>query len=256
MKGKGRIEMKLKPDDLLDKYDLAYKKRDEYIINVLNKEIDKVKEKQLFLRLPVVMSSKPFDKSASIIFEKDGDCLEYSFELSKAIFETLERSGYKLKFTKLNYLSGRLDNGYVDICWDKYYEKTDPLDILRDPVSVKSFYKKYNAIAESYINEIIEPKMRQVAEKRTYITLPIQTIIGDSDEKLSFRKISIIFNKEYSQSSINVELTNEIIKILKDNGFSCELDLNNNCLKIRWFSPYSPSINVKFMFSYAFERMN
>lgn len=248
--------MKLKPDDLLDKYDSAYKKRDEYIINVLNKEIDKVKEKQLFLRLPVVMSSKPFDKSASIIFEKDSEYFKYSFELSKAIFKTLEQSGYKLKFTKLNYLSGGLDKGYVDICWDKYYEKTDPLDILRNPVSVKSFYKKYDVIAESYINEIIEPKMREIAEKRTYITLPIQTVIEDSDEKLSVRRISFIFNKEYSQSSINIALTKEIIEILKKNGFSCEPDLNNNCLKIRWFSPYSPSINVKFMFSYAFERMN
>lgn len=156
--------MKLKPDDLLDKYDSSYKKRDEYIINVLNKEIDKVKEKQLFLELPIYFDLTNGDKS--LIFDKSLLLGHFDFELSEVIFKTLENNGYGLEFKKLNNFVSCYQTGTIKILWDKYYvkwensfNKISPLCYyLLDPISVRSFYKNYDAIAERFISEFIEPK--------------------------------------------------------------------------------------------------
>ena len=233
--------MKFKATDAYDRYKPIYKKRDKYILKFLNKEIKKVKEKQLFLQLPVVFD---FDKR-SLIFDKKLLFGFFDFELSDIIFKTLEDNGYHLEFKKLDEFneyrqSGKFIDcyqaGYVKIMWDKYYEKKDPLYYLVDPVQLKSFCTNYDAIAERYIEEIIEPKIKDASYSKTYITLPAKINNHFPQEN------SLIFTSDYSQSNGNVKLTNTIINILTENGFSCEFEYDENnkenegYLNIKWFA--------------------
>lgn len=107
--------MKFKATDALDRYKPIYKKRDKYILKFLNKEIKKVKEKQLFLQLPVVFD---FDiDKRSLIFDKKLLFGFFDFELSDIIFKTLEDNGYHLEFKKLDEFNEYRQSGKFIGCY-------------------------------------------------------------------------------------------------------------------------------------------
>lgn len=189
------------------------------------------------MELPLVFD---FDiNEQSLIFDKKLLLGYIDFELTDVIFKTLEDSGYNLEFKKLDkfndyYQSGEFigvyQSGTVKIWWDKYYNKKDLLYYLMDPDQLKGFCNNYDVIAERYISEIIEPKIKEASYSKTYITLP-------ANEDM----YSLIFGIDYGPFNVNAELTSLIIKILSKNGFSCEFERkdksSNAYLVIKWSNP-------------------
>ena len=212
--------MKVNAFNLLALYENPFKMRDRYIKKYLNKAINKVKQNQQFLELTIVKNEQD---EKSLIFNKHFSSNKYDFVLTKQIFDVLFEAGYRLVFD-FNEDNKHIDNmkaGKVKIAWDKEVDLNNDFDykVVLRPSNLRRKYNPYINIAKRYIEEVVEPQMIEVAKYQTYIELP-----AENDMEWGYRN-SIVFSKEYSLCSLNNQLTNEIIKTLKLNGFKCEFDI-------------------------------
>ena len=80
-------------------------------------------------------------------------------------------------------------------------------------------YDENLLVRDRYISEVIEPLIKKHASKNKEITLSMRDrfYVGSS----------IDFSKKYSKDSVNIELTKEIIKILKENGYKTKIDCSS-----------------------------
>lgn len=80
-------------------------------------------------------------------------------------------------------------------------------------------YDENLLIRDKYISDVVEPLIKEYATKNKEITLPMcdRFYVGSS----------IDFSKEYSKDSINIELTQAIIKTLKENGYKTKIDCSS-----------------------------
>lgn len=78
-------------------------------------------------------------------------------------------------------------------------------------------YDENLLVRDRYISEVIEPLIKKHAPKSKEITLPMRDrfCVG----------VSINFASIYSKDYINIELTNSIIKTLRENGYK----IKHNC---------------------------
>lgn len=78
-------------------------------------------------------------------------------------------------------------------------------------------YDENLLVRDRYISEVIEPLIKKHAPKSKEITLPMcdRFCVG----------VSINFAGIYSKDYINIELTNSIIKTLRENGYK----IKHNC---------------------------
>lgn len=78
-------------------------------------------------------------------------------------------------------------------------------------------YDENLLVRDRYISEVIEPLIKKHAPKSKEITLPMRDrfCVG----------VSINFAGIYSKDYINIELTNSIIKTLRENGYK----IKHNC---------------------------
>ena len=81
------------------------------------------------------------------------------------------------------------------------------------------FYDENLLMRDKYISDVIEPLIKKHAPKSKKITLTMRDrfYVGSS----------IDFSKEYSKDSINIELTEAIIKTLKENGYKTKIDCSS-----------------------------
>lgn len=80
-------------------------------------------------------------------------------------------------------------------------------------------YDENLLVRDRYISEVIEPLIKKHAPKSKEITLPMRDrfCLG----------VSINFAGIYSKDSVNIELTKEIIKTLKENGYKTKIDCSS-----------------------------
>jgi hypothetical protein len=80
-------------------------------------------------------------------------------------------------------------------------------------------YDENLLVRDRYISEVIEPLIKKHAPKSKEITLPMcdRFCVG----------VSINFAGIYSKDYINIELTNSIIKTLKENGYKTKIDCSS-----------------------------
>lgn len=80
-------------------------------------------------------------------------------------------------------------------------------------------YDENLLVRDRYISEIIEPLIKKHAPKHKEITLSMRDrfYVGSS----------IDFSKEYSKDCVNIELTQAIIKTLKENGYKTKTDCSS-----------------------------
>ena len=78
-------------------------------------------------------------------------------------------------------------------------------------------YDENLLVRDRYISEVIEPLIKKHAPKSKEITLPMRDRFCVS--------VSINFAGIYSKDYINIELTNSIIKTLRENGYK----IKHNC---------------------------
>lgn len=80
-------------------------------------------------------------------------------------------------------------------------------------------YDENLLVRDRYISEVIEPLIKKHAPKSKEITLPMRDrfYVGSS----------IDFSKEYSKDCVNIELTQAIIKTLKENDYKTKIDCSS-----------------------------
>ena len=80
-------------------------------------------------------------------------------------------------------------------------------------------YDENLLMRDRYISEVIEPLIKKHAPKSKKITLPMRDrfCVG----------VSINFAGIYSKDYINIELTQAIIKTLKENGYKTKIDCSS-----------------------------
>lgn len=80
-------------------------------------------------------------------------------------------------------------------------------------------YDENLLVRDRYISEVIEQLIKKHAPKNKEITLSMRDrfYVGSS----------IDFSKKYSKDSVNIELTEAIIKTLKENGYKTKIDCNS-----------------------------
>ena len=80
-------------------------------------------------------------------------------------------------------------------------------------------YDENLLMRDKYISDVIEPLIKKHAPKSKKITLTMRDrfYVGSS----------IDFSKEYSKDCVNIELTQAIIKTLKENGYKVKIDCSS-----------------------------
>lgn len=79
----------------------------------------------------------------------------------------------------------------------------------------KELYNEVLLMRDKYIEEVIEPLIKENATMSQSVSLPIVGRINS--------KASIYFTSPYAQDKVNVELTEEIVKTLKENGYKVNI---------------------------------
>lgn len=80
-------------------------------------------------------------------------------------------------------------------------------------------YDENLLIRDKYISDVVEPLIKEYAPNNKEITLSMcdRFYVGSS----------INFSKEYSKDCVNIELTQAIIKTLKENGYKVKIDCSS-----------------------------
>ena len=84
-------------------------------------------------------------------------------------------------------------------------------------ITAKEASELYNGnllLRDKYIEEVIEPLIKENAPMSKAVSLPMRGVY--------MCEPSIDFPSEYGQYNINIELTEEIIKTLRENGYKVD----------------------------------